>query len=418
MIETNGDAEADIAPTVMADIVIVGGGLAGGLIALAIDQARPELRIALIEADKTLGGNHRWSWFESDLDEAGHALLEPFRKSEWENGYDVRFPEYRRKLSTPYHSMTSADFHGGLARMLPPETLHLGSAARAIDARGVTLENGERIGARTVIDCRNFEPSDHLEGGWQVFMGRTMKLDQPHGLERPVIMDATVDQVAPRGNGGAYRFVYLLPLAAHEVFVEDTYYADEAQLDRSALSFRIDQYCTAQGWKKGTPAGHETGLLPVLTGGNFRAYQKDTRIEGVVTAGARGGFTHPLTSYTVPIAVENALIIAQEADLPGPQLGAIFEARARRHWKSTGYYRMLARMMFLAAKPNRRVAIFQRFYRLNPQLIERFYSARSTFGDKIRVLSGKPPVSIASAIGAIFQRGKSLKTAKQSENTA
>ena len=126
MIETNGDAEADIAPTVMADIVIVGGGLAGGLIALAIDQARPELRIALIEADKTLGGNHRWSWFESDLDEAGHALLEPFRKSEWENGYDVRFPEYRRKLSTPYHSMTSADFHGGLARMLPPETLHLG----------------------------------------------------------------------------------------------------------------------------------------------------------------------------------------------------------------------------------------------------------------------------------------------------
>ncbi|MEP0188859.1 MAG: lycopene beta-cyclase CrtY [Erythrobacter sp.] len=418
MIETNGDAEADIAPTVMADIVIVGGGLAGGLIALAIDQARPELRIALIEAGKTLGGNHRWSWFESDLDEAGHALLEPFRKTEWENGYDVRFPEFRRKLSTPYHSMTSGDFHGGLARLLAPDVLHLGSAAHHIDARGVTLENGERIGARTVIDCRNFEPSEHLEGGWQVFMGRTMKLDQPHGLERPVIMDATVDQVAPHGNGGAYRFVYLLPLAAHEVFVEDTYYADEAQLDRGALSSRIDQYCTEQGWKQGTPAGHETGLLPVLTGGNFRAYQNDTRIDGVVTASARGGFTHPLTSYTIPIAVENALMIAQEADLPGPQLAAIFEARARRHWKSTSYYRMLARMMFLAAKPNRRVAIFQRFYRLNPQLIERFYSARSTFGDKIRVLSGKPPVSIAGAIGAIFQRGKSLKTTKQSETTA
>lgn len=410
MSETNSNA--------MVDFAIVGGGLAGGLIALAIHRARPELRLALIEAGKVLGGNHRWSWFESDLDNAGRALLDPLRKTSWDTGYDVRFPEYRRRLRTAYHSMTSGDFHNGLARLLPDDTLQLGKAAQHIDARGVTLENGERIGARTVIDCRNFEPSEHLEGGWQVFMGRTMQLDQSHSLERPVIMDATVDQLAPFGNGGAYRFVYLLPLAAQEVFVEDTYYADDPRLDRSALSSRIDQYCTAQGWGRGTPAGHETGVLPVLTGGDFRSYQDEVRIDGVVTAGARGGFTHPLTSYTIPIAVENALMIAEEADLPGAQLAAIFEARARRQWKHTSYYRMLARMMFLAAKPERRVAIFQRFYRLNPRLIERFYAARSTFGDKFRVLWGKPPVSIARAIGAIFKRGESLKATNQSEKTA
>ncbi len=410
MSETNSNA--------MVDIAIVGGGLAGGLIALAVHQARPELRIALIEAGKTLGGNHRWSWFKSDLDQAGHALLEPFRKTTWDDGYDVRFPQYRRRLKTAYYSMTSGDFHNGLARMLPADALWLGKSAQAIDARGVTLANGDRIGARTVIDCRNFEPNEHLEGGWQVFMGRTMNLDMPHGIERPVIMDAAVDQVAPYGNGGAYRFVYLLPLAAHEVFIEDTYYADEAQLDRGALSSRIDQYCAAQGWKKGTPAGHETGMLPVLTGGDFRAYQDDIRIEGVVTAGARGGFTHPLTSYTLPIAVENAMMITDEADLPGPQLAAILEAHAKRHWKRTSYYRMLARMMFLAAEPHRRIAIFERFYRLNPRLIERFYGAYSTLGDKIRVLLGKPPVPITGAIGAIFKRGNSLTATNNSENAA
>ena len=51
----------------------------------------------------------------------------------------------------------------------------------------------------------------------------------------------------PSGNGGAYRFVYVLPLGAHEVFVEDTYYADSPVLDRSALSGRIDQYIPEAG---------------------------------------------------------------------------------------------------------------------------------------------------------------------------
>ena len=61
------------------DVAIVGGGLAGGLIALALHQQRPEFRICLIEGGKTLGGNHRWSWFETDLDASGKALMEPFR---------------------------------------------------------------------------------------------------------------------------------------------------------------------------------------------------------------------------------------------------------------------------------------------------------------------------------------------------
>ena len=37
------------------DCVIVGGGLAGGLIALALYRARPEFRIAVIEAGRVIG---------------------------------------------------------------------------------------------------------------------------------------------------------------------------------------------------------------------------------------------------------------------------------------------------------------------------------------------------------------------------
>lgn len=402
------------------DCVIVGGGLAGGLIALALTRARPTMRIALVEAGRTFGGNHRWSWFDSDLSEEGRELLSGFRQTGWDEGYDVAFPKYRRTLKTAYLSMASSDYHSGLVRELPESAIFLGRKASSLDARGVDLaapEFGEpeRIEARTVIDCRSFRPSPHLRGGWQVFLGRHMRLNDPHGVERPVIMDATVDQLAPHGNGGAYRFVYVLPLGAHDVFVEDTYYADEPDLDRSALSGRIDQYVRAQGWRHPEIIGHEAGALPVLTGGNFSAYQDSIRTEGVTVAGARGGFTHPLTSYTMCVAVENALAIAREADLPGPQLAVMFEARAREHWSRTAYYRLLARFLFFAAKPEKRVNVFQRFYGLKESLIERFYAARSRPLDKLRVLWGNPPVPIPAAIRAMFKSGEPLKQEAKNE---
>ncbi len=404
------------------DLAIVGGGLAGGLIALALHQERPESRIALIDSGKSFGGNHRWSWFTSDLDERGSALLDSFRQTAWDKGYDVAFPKYRRTLDTGYRSLSSMDFHSGLMRLLPDNAVMLGKTVETLDARGVTLSDGQRIPARAVVDCRSFVPSPHLRGGWQIFLGRHMRVDQAHGIERPVIMDASVDQVAPYGNGGAYRFVYVLPLAAHEVFVEDTYYADDPKMDRGALSSRIDGYCRANGWDSDAIIGNESGFLPVLTGGDFKAYQDEIRVPGVAMAGARGGFVHPLTSYTMPIAVENALAIADEADLTGPQLAALMEVRARRHWKRTGYFRLLARFLFFAADPEKRVKVFQRFYGLRPGLIERFYSARSHGFDKFRVLWGNPPVSIPRAIAAIFNRGKPLEARKdtptQTENAA
>lgn len=398
------------------EIAIVGGGLAGGLIALALRQRHPEMQVTLIEAGETLGGNHRWSWFDSDLDEAGTNLLSPFRKAEWQ-GYEVYFPRYRRKLKSTYRSLTSEDFDAALRRELSQQTIYTNRPVASLDAGGVTLENGQRISARTVIDCRSSAAGKHFTGGWQVFMGRLTRTTKPHGIDRPIIMDATVEQLAPYdrkngGNDGAYRFVYVLPIGANELFVEDTYYADEPILDRSALSGRIDQYCRQNGWE-GEILGGESGVLPVITGGEFTSYQADQKIEGVSVAGARGGFVHPLSSYTLPFAVETALAIAEDALLPGEQLAALLEVRARRHWKRTWFYRKLGSMLFGAAEPAKRYKIFEHFYRLSEELIERFYAGNSHFSDKARVLIGKPPVSVFRAIKALTGKGAPLAARKE-----
>ena len=63
---------------------------------------------------------------------------------------------------------------------------------------------------------------------------------------------------------------------------------------------------------------------------------------------------------------------------------------------------MLNRMLFRAARPEERVRVFNHFYRLGDDLVARFYAGRSTSFDKLRILSGKPPIPIFRAVKAII----------------
>ena len=65
-------------------------------------------------------------------------------------------------------------------------------------------------------------------------------------------------------------------------------------------------------------------------------------------------------------------------------------------------------MLFDAADPSERYRIFERFYTLPEPLIERFYAAKSSPLDKLRILSGKPPVPIRSAVAALLGKGAPL----------
>jgi len=411
-MQPSGTAPRDVVPR---DVVIVGGGLAGGLIALALTRMAPATSFTLIEAGKVLGGNHRWSWFETDLAPQSAGLLNEFPLKSWDEGYDIAFPGYGRTLGTSYRSLASEDFHAHLAEVLPEGSVMLGKRVAQLDAGGVTLGDGTRISGKRVIDCRTFKPSDKLAGGWQVFLGQHIRCHEPHGLTRPVIMDATVDQCAPHGNGAAYRFVYVLPLSEDEVFVEDTYYADHPRMDREQLAGRTRAYAREKGWR-GEVIGSETGILPVISGGDFERVIQDLRIPGVAIAGSRGGFSHPLTSYTLPFAAANArdiaLLLAESPDTSAEDLAFFCEERARRHWRETSFYRMLSRMLFEAADPERRVQVFEHFYGLSGDLVERFYAGQSTWPDRLRILSGKPPVAISRAIAAMVSRGKPFKMEK------
>jgi lycopene beta-cyclase len=73
-------------------------------------------------------------------------------------------------------------------------------------------------------------------------------------------------------------------------------------------------------------------------------------------------------------------------------------------WKQRAFFRMLNRMLFLAAVPDQRWRVLQRFYRLPGGLIGRFYAAKLTPLDKARILFGSPPVPVTKAMWAMSEQ--------------
>jgi len=379
------------------DIAIAGGGLAGGLLALALRARRPELRVVLVERGDHAGGNHLWSCFESDIAPGDRWLIEPLVAHGW-GGHEVRFPGFERRFAAGYASLSSERLDAALRNALPPGDLMLEAPVDTLSATGITLADGRVVQARGVIDARGPGDMSALALGWQKFVGMSWQTWAPHGLSRPIIMDARVDQAE------GYRFVYTLPLGATELFIEDTYYADTPDLDTERLKGRAGAYAGRQGWQGAPGARLETGVLPVCMGGDVELYWAASS-PGVAKAGLRGGFFHAMTGYSLPDAVRVALAVSALPDLAGPALHAATHDMARAHWRGQTFYRLLARLLFHAAEPAERWRLLARFYRLDPALIGRFYAGRSSLFDKMRLLAGRPPVPLGRAMQALGAHG-------------
>ena len=382
-----------MASTISCDVAIVGAGLAGGMIALALKAKHPALDVRLIDAAPVVGGNHLWSFFGSDVAQSDRWIVALLVVHAW-RGYDVRFPAHERTIDATYYSIESTRLDHEVRRVLPPHALMLGRKVSGASATAVVLADGDRIEATGVIDARGAGDLSLLDLAWQKFLGRELALSVPHESPRPMVMDATIPQI------DGYRFVYCLPFSAKRMFVEDTYYSDTPDLDIPVLGARIDEYVAGRGWDVESVVREESGVLPVAMGGDFEAYWRSGGAR-VAKAGMRAGMFHPTTGYSLPDAVRTASMLASLSDFSGVKLHDATHTMARATWKSRGFYRMLDTMLFRAAEPEERYRILERFYRLSPSLIGRFYAGRSTLSDKARVLTGKPPVPIVRAVRAI-----------------
>ena len=373
-------------------LIIVGGGLAGSLAALALAQARPELPLLLLEAGGNFGGNHTWSFFDGDVPSAGKPWLDALQP--WRNHrHRVRFGQRERVIEQGYYSIESHHLDTLVRARLAPQQWRCDCPVVRIEPERVVLAGGTEIRGSAVIDARG--PSGAMPGlelGWQKFVGIEFSGDHAQA-GCATIMDANVPQI------DGYRFIYTLPLAHDRVLIEDTYYSDTPGLDVDVVTGRARAAAAARGIS-GEEIRREQGVLPILIGGDPAVFWPPA--DPVARLGLRGGFFHATTGYSFPLAVTLALEIAAQADLSAPALARWSRQRFMAHWRSSGWYRMLNRLMFNAAEPDQRYRIFQRFYGLPEPLIARFYSGHLTVLDKARLISGRPPVPFTTALRVLF----------------
>ncbi len=367
------------------DYLIAGGGLHGSLLALALQAERPRARIALVERNAALGGNHLWSFHAGDLPPRARPIVQPLIVRRWP-AYRVAFPDRERRLDEEYAAISSDRLDAHVRNVLPPGSIRLGSAIETLDARGVRLAGGETLEARLVIDARG--PTRFAGAqAWQKFAG--IELRGARAPELPTLMDARV----PQRDG--FRFMYVLPLAPDRVLVEDTRFSLSAALDVAAVERDALAWAHAHGLA-GEIVRREHGVLPLPIDAlpEFSARPP-------LRAGYAGGFFHPVTGYSFPAAIRLALHVASRAPediFDAAYASLIADLRAQQRFAL-----LLNRLLYRAVGEENRWAVLSRFYGLPAATARRFYALSTTRADRARIVCGRPPrgISLRKALEAI-----------------
>ncbi len=369
----------------MVEVLIAGGGLAGSLAAWRLATTRRDVRVRLFERGTALGGNHTWSFHDTDIPGTSRAWLEPLVIARWPE-HAVHFPGGSRTLPGAYASISSGRLHAVIAAALG-DRVHLNASIAHVESERLVLASGEEVRASVVIDARGGLPVG-IPLGYQTFLGQELECAEDHGVVLPTIMDATVAQE----NG--YRFVYVLPFGPRTLLVEDTCYADHPAVDVPAARQAIARYVASNGWPEGRVVREEAGSLPIPLGGAIDAFWPDAQAR----IGLRAGLFHPTTGYSLPDAVATADLLSRLALADAAQTAAALRDFAVARWRARGFFRMLNRLLFRAARPDERVRVMEQFYRRPADVIARFYAANLTRTDRVRLMAGRPPVSVLRAM--------------------
>ena len=118
----------------------------------------------------------------------------------------------------------------------------------------------------------------------------------------------------------------------------------------------------------------------------------------------RAALFHPTTGYSLPEAVRMADDLARLETVNSDELYGWTRRRSEQLWRRSSFFRLLNRMLFRAAEPDQRYRVLERFYGLPEPLIRRFYAGRLGWPDKVRLVTGSPPVPIGRALGCLLER--------------
>jgi lycopene beta-cyclase len=376
------------------DFVIVGGGLAGSLTALRHSLRYPEADLLLLEEGAKLGGQHVWSFRESDLTSEMFSWVGPLISKSWDET-EIKFPRFKRILKGRYHAIRSEDFHTKISEKLGGKIRLHSKVVQMTDSK-VFIEGGKTITGTCVIDARGLDTlAQPMLNGFRKFIGYDLILAERHTLARPLLIDASVPQL------DGFRYFSAAPWDEKRVRIEEVFYSESSIINSERISRSVRSYAERNGWKIEKIEREERGILPLPM---TSEWIKNSGEGDAVCIGTRGGFFHSTTGDSFAEAVRVAEFVTS-LTAPTTSGARLSLSRFRRPFVSRQrFYRMINRLLFYAAEPGLRYTVMQKLLEFPDDMIARFLAGRSSWSDRLRVISSGPPVPLHRALRNFTER--------------
>ena len=355
-------------------VLIAGGGVAASLAALAMATRRPEVPIMLVAEEETLGGDQTLVMLDGDLGEEEAAFVAPLAGQSWDGWYAL-FPDLTRKMKAGVRAVAPQAIEAALRAALPPERIVTGARIVAVREDRILLHGGETIVADGAIDARGQPNLALLDLGWRATLARTYRFPAPHRLDRPVLVDGTVEQ------GAGCRFLSALPLDGARLLVAMHTFSGASD-PGGAAGAALDAWVEGRGWTGGEIEHESRSALPVALGGDLPALW---RIGGarVARLGRRGGFFHPTSGSPLADAATAGLLLTRQRDFSGAALHDTLFDLAGALWKRREFYRGFNRILI----GDKGCAAIEGLCRLDSEMIAKFRGERLGLFDRRKVMA-------------------------------
>jgi lycopene beta-cyclase len=387
----------------IADVVIVGGGhagggLAAGLTALRLSIAKPDLKVVVLVDGPALAQasvEGTWLFHSSDLGEESLLWIKPLITKSWD-AHEIVFPHIKRTFSSGFHALRAEDFDRELKERLP-DTFFYEQKVVELNSTTVRLANGKSIEARCVFDARKPDSQAELvRNGFRKSISYLLELEAAHDLGTPLSVDATCPQM------DGYRFFRVLPWDERHVMIEEAYHSNSPELNTERLSRSIHSYAERKGWKpKSTERIENLVRVLPMTEASLSAGTPETAIP----IGPAGGYYNAATGEELPDAVRFAEFIAGLPDLSfAPAREALL--KHRRSWASKQrFYRVFNRFVFFASETSLRYQAYQTIYSFSEDAVARFFGGKITWSDRLRIVANRPQaVTLKRALRSMRER--------------
>ena len=172
-------------------IVVLSDGLTGSLVSLAIRKQQSNHEFLMIQ----IGEGSRKTCFlpfcDSAVPDRHRWLIEPLIARRWDSFY-LSFRAGADLINGTVSLLAREQIHAELFDSLGPGQFLRTGKIVDIGACHVVLEDGRKIDADHLIDARERRGATGAHAGRTEISIKDYLLDQPHGLDAPVLLDATL----------------------------------------------------------------------------------------------------------------------------------------------------------------------------------------------------------------------------------